>query len=110
MREGKLKMILLDLPPRNACPRKVTVTLTETPVKGTRVMRTVYTIEIKVDLNMDDDRQRAAFIKLATEAARAIAGPAVLLAKSPPEISLSERSREGTNTLPLFETTATWNG
>lgn len=67
-------------------------------------MRCVFNVEIKVDLDAEDDEQRAAFIKLVTQAAHAVYGPAVMLAKKSPTITMHETSREGKREIPLFET------
>jgi hypothetical protein len=69
-----------------------------------KIMRCVYNIEVKVDIDANDDTQRAAFIELVSQSARSIYGPAVMIAKRPSTITLHETSREGKRELPLFET------
>jgi hypothetical protein len=67
------------------------------------IMRCVFTTEIKVDIDMDDDEQRAAFIQLVTEAARNVYGPAAMIAKKSPTITITQTSREGKENIPLFD-------
>ena len=67
-------------------------------------MRCVFQIELKVDIDASDDKLRAVFIDFVKQKARDLYGPAAMLAKSSPVVALSETSREGKRTLPLFDT------
>lgn len=66
-------------------------------------MRTVFTIELKCDINSNDDERRKAFIDLLTQSAEQLYGVASMMAgKTPPTIIVSQASREGKEQIPLF--------
>ena len=68
------------------------------------IMRTVFTIELKCDIDTEDDERRAAFIDLVTNSAQQIYGVASMLAgKTAPVMNVSRVDREGKEALPLFE-------
>jgi hypothetical protein len=67
------------------------------------IMRTVFTIELKCDINSNDDERRKAFIDLLTQSAEQLYGVASMMAgKTPPTIIVSQASREGKEQIPLF--------
>ena len=66
-------------------------------------MRTVFTIELKCDINTNDDERRKAFIDLLVNSAEQLYGVASMMAgKVPPTIIVSTASREGKEQIPLF--------
>jgi hypothetical protein len=65
-------------------------------------MRLVFTTTLTVDVAPHDDELRRAFIELVTQSARAVYGPAAMLAKSRPTLTITETSREGLIEIPLF--------
>lgn len=67
-------------------------------------MRIVYTTELKVDIDVNDDKLRKAFIDLVVNSARAVYGPATMLSKAPPVMNVTAASRDGVEQIPLFET------
>lgn len=66
-------------------------------------MRTVFQIEVKVDIDATDDDRRAAFIRLVTEAAQGLYGTAAMLAKKPPVINIVATDRNGKHDIPLVD-------
>ena len=65
-------------------------------------MRCNFETRLSVDIDVNDDALRAAFIEMVLQAARAMYGPTVMLAKNAPTISVSMSSRQGKVDLPLF--------
>jgi hypothetical protein len=74
-----------------------------TSIKG-NTMRCVFETKLSVDIDVNDDKLRKAFIEMVTQAARNMYGPTVMLAKSTPTISISMTSRNGKVDIPLLET------
>ena len=66
-------------------------------------MRCVFTMELKADLNSNDDKLRKAFIDLVAAKAREVFGIAGMLAKTPPMIEVSMVTNAGKEVIPLFE-------
>jgi hypothetical protein len=66
-------------------------------------MRLVFNTTLSVDVSPNDDALRRTFIELVTQSARAVYGPAAMLAKSRPSLKITETSREGMVELPVFE-------
>ena len=66
------------------------------------VMRTVFTIELKCDIDVIEDERRKAFIDLVIAASRQIYGQAAMLAKGAPTITISSASRNGKEIYPVF--------
>ena len=85
---------------------RVEVTLHEYNL-GDNAMRVVFTVELKVDVDANDDERRKAFIDLAIQHAEQMYGTAAMLAKKPPIITASRTDREGKTTLPLFAAATT---
>ena len=85
---------------------EITVTLSEwlSRFKGKETMRCVFETKLAVDIDVNDDKLRKAFIDMVTQTARNMYGPTVMLAKNAPTISVSMTSRSGKVDLPLFET------
>jgi hypothetical protein len=69
--------------------------LNETLSKDKTSMRLVFNTTLTVDVSANDDELRAAFLELVTQSARTIYGPAAMLAKSKPIITITETSRDG---------------
>lgn len=67
-------------------------------------MRCLFETKLAVDIDVNDDKLRKAFIDMVTQTARNMYGPTVMLAKNAPTISVSMTSRSGKVDLPLFET------
>jgi hypothetical protein len=84
---------------------RVTVYLHETLIKDKTDMRLVFNTTLTVDVSANDDELRAAFIELVTMKAREVYGPAAMLAKSRPALSISLTDRGGMNMLDVFEIT-----
>jgi hypothetical protein len=86
---------------------RITVSLHETLVNetfsGDVLMRLVFSTTLTVDVSPNDNAIRKAFHDLITNAARQAYGPACMLAKSTPAISIMETSRDGSRNLDLFE-------
>ena len=96
---------LLDIPPRAQARRiALTVTLDETKQRGKDTMRCLFETKLAVDIDVNDDKLRLAFIEMVTQTARAMYGPTVMLAKNAPTISVSMTTRSGKQDIPLFET------
>jgi hypothetical protein len=68
-------------------------------------MRTVFTIELKVDIASVDEERRKAFIDLAMETAKQIYSQAAMVAAKSPSITVSEVGAKGKINHPLFEET-----
>ena len=68
-------------------------------------MRLVFTTTLTVDVSANDDELRAAFIELVTMKAREVYGPAAMLAKSRPALTISLTDRSGMEMLDVFEPT-----
>jgi hypothetical protein len=66
-------------------------------------MRLVYNTSLTVDVSANDDELRATLMKLVTQSARTIYGPAAMLAKSRPIIKITETSRDGMIDIDLFD-------
>lgn len=66
-------------------------------------MRLVFNTTLAVDVPANDEPLRKAFIDLVTQNARAIYGPAAMLARSKPNLKITETSREGMKDIDLFE-------
>jgi len=66
-------------------------------------MRLVFNTTLTVDVPANDDELRKAFIELVTHAARSIYGPAAMLAKSRPALTISITDRSGMEMLDVFE-------
>jgi len=88
---------------------RVTVYLHETLSKDKTDMRLVFNTTLTVDVSANDDELRAAFIELVTMKAREVYGPAAMLAKSRPALSISLTDRGGMNMLDVFEITLAHN-
>jgi hypothetical protein len=73
--------------------------------KGEKDMRTVFTIELKVDIASVDEERRKAFIDLAMETAKQIYSQAAMVAAKSPSITVSEVGAKGKINHPLFEET-----
>lgn len=67
-------------------------------------MRCLFETKLAVDIDVNDDKLRLAFIEMVTQTARAMYGPTVMLAKNAPTISVSMTTRSGKQDIPLFET------
>jgi len=80
----------------------ITVHLNETLSKDKTNMRLVFNTTLTVDVAAHDDELRAAFIELVSQSARAVYGPAAMLAKSKPSLTITVTDREGMNDIPLF--------
>jgi hypothetical protein len=72
--------------------------------KGNYIMRTVFTIELKADIDMTDDARRKVFIDLVLEASRQIYGQATMVARNAPAITVSAVSRQGKESFNVFPT------
>jgi hypothetical protein len=83
---------------------RVTSKLEETQI-GTDTMRLVFNTSLTVDVSANDDELRKAFMELVTQSARAVYGPAAMLAKSKPIIKITETSRDGMVDIDLFQDT-----
>lgn len=70
-------------------------------------MRLVYNTSLTVDVSASDDELRKAFMELVTQSARAIYGPAAMLAKSRPILKITETSRDGMVDIDLFDEATT---
>lgn len=68
-------------------------------------MRIVFTTTLTVDVSATDDELRAAFIELVAQSARAVYGPAAMLAKSKPILKVTESSRDGMVDIDVFAVT-----
>ena len=105
---GETLTRLLHIPHRSMKARRyeLTVDLSETrsSIKGDK-MRCNFETRLSVDIDVNDDALRAAFIEMVLQAARAMYGPTVMLAKNAPTISVSMSSRQGKVDLPLFTVT-----
>ena len=66
-------------------------------------MRLVFNTSLTVDVSATDDELRKTFMELVTQSARAIYGPAAMLAKSRPIIKITETSRDGMVDIDLFD-------
>jgi hypothetical protein len=97
------RMKLLHIPHRSMRHRRyeLSVELTETRMKGEK-MRCVFETKLAVDIDVNDDKLRLAFIEMVTQTARNMYGPTVMLAKNAPVISLSMTTRSGKQDIPLF--------
>jgi hypothetical protein len=97
---------LLYKPRRKKSPHlALSLTLSEfiVSIRETETMRTVFTIELKCDINTNDDERRKAFIDLLVNSAEQLYGVASMMAgKTPPTIIVSTASREGKEQIPLF--------
>jgi hypothetical protein len=80
---------------------RVIVTLHETIFEEATI-RTVFTIELKLDVDANDDERRKAFIDLALKAGEQLYGVSAMLAKKSPTVTVSQSSREGKEFYPLF--------
>lgn len=81
---------------------RVEVTLDEYNIEED-TLRTVFSIELKCDINTNDDERRKAFIDLLVNSAEQLYGVASMMAgKVPPTIIVSTASREGKEQIPLF--------
>ena len=104
------RMVTLYHHPPSALPQdcQVSATLNETHLRATTsgmeaTMRLVFNTTLTVDVAPNDDELRRAFIELVTQSARAIYGPAAMLAKSRPTLKITETSREGMKDIDVFE-------
>jgi hypothetical protein len=97
-------MKLLSIPHRSMKLRRLelSVELTETLQRGIDTMRCVFETRLAVDIDVDDDDLRKAFIDMVTQRAREMYGPAAMLAKSPPQVNVSMTTRSGKVDVPLF--------
>jgi hypothetical protein len=88
-------------------PVSLTVHLSETisRFRGKLDMRLVFNTTLTVDVSANDDELRAAFIELVTMKAREVYGPAAMLAKSRPALTISLTDRSGMNMIDVFEPT-----
>jgi hypothetical protein len=100
---------LLYKPRRKKFPHlALSLTLSEFQTSRTlfeqeKIMRTVFTIELKCDINTNDNERRKAFIDLLVNSAEQLYGVASMMAgKVPPTIIVSQASREGKEQIPLF--------
>ena len=102
---NRTRMKLLYIPHRSMRHRRyeLSVELTETKQRG-NTMRCVFETKLAVDIDVNDDKLRKAFIDMVTQTARNMYGPTVMLAKNAPTISVSMTSRGGKVDIPLFET------
>jgi hypothetical protein len=82
----------------------IEVTLSETlsSIRGDQ-MRCVFETRLSVDIDVNDDALKKAFIDMVTQTARNMYGPTVMLAKNAPTISVSMATRSGKQDIPLFE-------
>jgi hypothetical protein len=94
---------LLSIPHRSMKLRRLelSVELTETKLRA-NTMRCVFETKLAVDIDVNDDELRRAFIDMVTQRAREMYGPAAMLAKSPPEVSVAMITRSGRKEVPLF--------
>jgi hypothetical protein len=83
----------------------ITVHLNETLSKDKTNMRLVFNTTLTVDVAAHDDELRAAFIELVSQSARAVYGPAAMLAKSKPILTITVTDREGMADIDLFAET-----
>jgi hypothetical protein len=111
MGENRRRVELLNIPYGSIrrTPIGVRVRINETSLVtldgktfGEKVMRSVFQIEIKVDIDSTDDERRAAFMRLVTEAAQSLYGTAAMLAKKPPIININTTDRSGKTEIPLL--------
>jgi len=65
-------------------------------------MRCAFEIKLGVDIDVNDDKLRLAFIDMVKQTARNMYGPTVMLAKNAPTISVSLTTRSGKQDIPLF--------
>jgi hypothetical protein len=97
---------LIHKPRRKKFPHlALSLTLSEhlVSIREPDTMRTVFTIELKCDINTNDDERRKAFIDLLVNSAEQLYGVASMMAgKVPPTIIVSTASREGKEQIPLF--------
>lgn len=73
-------------------------------------MRCVFTATLSVDIDINDDPLRKAFIDMMCANTRNLYGPAAMLAKNAPELGLSITTRSGKKAIPLFEEAKTTSG
>lgn len=88
---------------RHGEPRVAVATeLNETRIGKTNEMRLVFNTTLTVDVSANDDELRKAFLELVTMSARAIYGPAAMLAKTKPILKITETSRDGMVDIDVF--------
>ena len=69
-------------------------------------MRLVFTTTLTTDVPAVDDELRKAFIELVTMKAREVYGPAAMLAKQRPIISITLTDRSGMADIDVFDSPA----
>jgi hypothetical protein len=81
----------------------ISVHLSETlsSIRGD-TMRCIFETKLELDIDVNDDPLRRAFIDMVTQRAREMYGPAAMLAKSPPKVSVAMITRSGRKEVPLF--------
>lgn len=69
------------------------------------IMRTVFTIEVSTDINVADDKRRAAFIELMRKASKQLYAQTAMLSDRPSvEISIqADDSINGCKDIPVFD-------
>src|ERR1700722_16376416 len=104
--------LLLSMPtlrmPTAEHPVSLSVNLHETlsRFRGTETMRLVFTTTLTTDVPAVDDELRKAFIELVTMKAREVYGPAAMLAKQRPIISITLTDRSGMADIDVFDSPA----
>jgi hypothetical protein len=96
---------LYEIKHRSMRLRRIAIeaTLSETlsSIRGD-TMRCAFEIKLGVDIDVNDDKLRLAFIDMVKQTARNMYGPTVMLAKNAPTISVSLTTRSGKQDIPLF--------
>jgi len=73
------------------------------PIWKDMTMRTVFTIELKADIDSMDEERRRTFIDLTMGIARQLYSQSAMIAAKSPQISVTEIGSSGKVNHPLFE-------